>query len=69
MPLGMGRMGLGGLSLPGAPMPAAGPPGPPPTGWLEAGWNVVEPGYFATLQIPVISGRDFTADDDRAGRP
>ena len=68
VPLGMGRMGLGGLSLPGAPMPAAGPPGPPPPGWFKADWNVVEPGYFATMKMPVVGGRDFSAAD-RSGSP
>jgi predicted permease len=28
--------------------------------------NIVEPGYFATLRIPLLAGRDFSADD-RAG--
>ena len=68
MPLGMSRMGLGGLSLPGAPIPAAGPPGPPPPGWLNADWNVVEPDYFKTMKMPLVSGRDFTAGD-RRGAP
>jgi predicted permease len=68
MPLGMGRMGLGGLSLPGAPMPAAGRRGPPPPGWLNADWNVVEPDYFKTMKMPLVSGRDFTAAD-RRGAP
>jgi putative ABC transport system permease protein len=68
MPLGMNRMGLGGLSLPGAPAPVAGPAGPPPAGWLAADWNVVEPDYFKTMNIPLVSGRDFTAAD-RRGAP
>jgi predicted permease len=68
MPLGMSRMGLGGLSLPGAPIPAPGPPGPPPPGWLNADWNVVEPDYFKTMKMPLVSGRDFTAGD-RRGAP
>lgn len=67
MPLGMGRMGLGGLSLPGAPMPTE-RGGPPPPGWLKADWNVVEPDYFKTMKIPLLSGRDFTAVD-RRGTP
>ena len=32
-------------------------------------WNVVEPGYFGTLRIPVLSGRDFTAGDRRGAEP
>jgi putative ABC transport system permease protein len=67
MPLGMGRMGLGGLSLPGAPLPAE-RRGPPPPGWLKADWNVVEPEYFKTMRVQLVSGRDFTAAD-RRGAP
>jgi len=35
---------------------------------LSPGWNIVDTGYFATLRIPVVQGRDFTADD-RVGAP
>jgi predicted permease len=31
-------------------------------------YNVVGPGYFHTLEIPMVAGRDFT-DQDRAGAP
>jgi predicted permease len=68
MPLGMGRMSFGGLSLPGAAMPVAGKPGPPPPGWLDADWDIVEPDYFKTLKMALVSGRDFTAAD-RRGAP
>jgi predicted permease len=49
----------GGLIVPGVQ---------PPRGrsFFAATWNVVEPGYFATLRIPFVMGRDFSADD-RAG--
>ncbi len=30
--------------------------------------NVVSPGYFKTLQIPILAGRDFD-DRDRKGAP
>ena len=40
---------------PGAPLP-------------EALYRQADPGYFAAMQIPLLSGRVFTSDD-RAGRP
>ncbi|AMY12018.1 Macrolide export ATP-binding/permease protein MacB [Luteitalea pratensis] len=41
------------------------------TGSQEAfapAWNIVESGYFSTLRIPLIEGRDFTSNDT-AGAP
>jgi len=37
----------------------------PPNGDRTFGvdWNVVEPRYFATMRIPIVSGRDFAAVD------
>ncbi len=35
-------------------------------GDFEADWNIVDTGYFATLRMPIVAGRDFT-DNDREG--
>ena len=41
----------------------------PPSGLLIAGWRSVTPGFFSTLGIPLVAGRDFTnADDEKAPR-
>jgi hypothetical protein len=42
----------------------------PPNGqrFFSVDWNIVEPGYFATLRIPMVGGRDFNAAD-RDGTP
>jgi predicted permease len=57
VPGGFEGLGLA-LSVPGAP--------PAEEDSFEPDGNIVEPGYFATLRIPLIAGRDFT-DTDRAG--
>ena len=41
---------------------------PLPTDWHPADWQVVSPGYFATMGIPLLQGRDFAATD-RRGAP
>jgi predicted permease len=56
--------GLGfGLSLPGA-APAPGQQ----TSDIAGSGNIVEPGYFAAMRIPLLAGRDFS-DQDAAGTP
>ena len=56
---GPGTMVMGGLSVPGV-LPPQGLP------YFFPNWNVVDSGYFTTLRIPLIAGRDFS-DADRAG--
>jgi predicted permease len=56
LPLDGGRMGLGGLRVPGVQPP-------PGTDHFSADWNVVEPGLFETLRLPLLRGRDFAASD------
>ena len=54
-------MGLGGVRVEGREPPAG------RDGWRED-WNIVSPGYFETLGIPIVRGRAFT-EADRAGSP
>lgn len=60
LPLGGDALGLGGLQVPGKT-----PQGQP---FLDADWNVVEPGWFETLRMPLVRGRDFNTED-RDGKP
>ncbi|CAN5711960.1 ABC transporter permease [soil metagenome] len=61
LPLDGGRMGLGGFSISGVPLPEG-------RQSLDADWNVVEPGFFKTLGMPLLRGRDF-AESDTTGSP
>ncbi len=60
LPLDGGRMGLGGIKAPGRT--------PPRGQYFQADWNIVEPGVFRTLKLPLVRGRDFT-DADTATAP
>jgi predicted permease len=55
VPLSGSGLGLGGLRLPGQPRT--------PETTIRADWNVITPGYFDTLQIPIRRGRTFTEAD------
>jgi putative ABC transport system permease protein len=50
-----------GLTVPGVTPPNGQP-------FFMASWTTVEPGYFATLRIPLVAGRDFS-HADHAGEP
>jgi predicted permease len=54
LPGGFERLGLGAFGVSG---------GQPPT---SVDGNIIEPGYFATMRIPIAAGRDFT-ESDRSG--
>jgi predicted permease len=62
LPLNAGRMGFGSVRAPGVQPP-------PGRNAFPADWNVVEPGFFDTLKMPLLRGRDFTADDTAASLP
>ncbi|HYL72714.1 MAG TPA: ABC transporter permease [Bryobacteraceae bacterium] len=44
-------------------------PAPPPGQQPTATYRVVQPGYFATMKIPILRGRDFTTHDSADGAP
>jgi hypothetical protein len=45
------------------PMEVPGVSPPDGRGFFAANWNVVDIGYFETLRLPIVTGRDFTAND------
>jgi putative ABC transport system permease protein len=52
-----------------APFAVEGMPPPIPGQEPSAGFQVVTPGYFHAMGIPLLAGRDFRAGDTRAGVP
>jgi predicted permease len=52
----------GGLIVPGV-QPSNG------LAFFAASWLTVEPGFFATLRVPIVAGRDFTDYDRASGQP
>jgi len=61
IPLQGGGLSLGTLRVPGRV-------GPNGSEEIDADWDVVSPDYFATLQMRIVRGRAFTAQD-RTGAP
>lgn len=58
VPLGGDGLGLGALRRPGGA----------PAGEGDTDWNVVTPEFFETINLPLIRGRNFSAED-RANAP
>ena len=61
MPLGDRGIGLGGLAVPGVELRNG-------RRFFDVDWNVITPGYFATMKMALVTGRDFS-DADREGTP
>ncbi len=61
LPGGFERIGLGGLGAPGVTVGSE--------RFSSADWNIVEPGYFATIRMPLIAGRDFNEQDRKGTLP
>jgi predicted permease len=61
IPLQGGSLGLGRIRVAGYVNPMG-------EDILRADWNVVSPGYFETLRMPIVDGRAFAATD-RDGAP
>ena len=62
LPLDGGNMGFGTLSVPGAP-------GADRDGQIDADWNLVSPGFFRTLDMQLVRGRDFDRRDTQGTPP
>ena len=50
---------------PSLPFSIAGRPVEPPEKRPIARYRAISPGYFSTMGIPILKGRDFTGDDNR----
>jgi hypothetical protein len=61
-PPGRGRMILGRLTATGVTLPDD-------RSAYDTDWHTVQPGYFATLGIPLVAGRDFSDVDLAGGEP
>jgi predicted permease len=58
---GPGAMSLGGITVPGVT--------PPRGEYFFANTTIVYTGYFSTIGVPLMAGRDFAANDQAAAGP
>ncbi|MBZ5583521.1 MAG: ABC transporter permease [Acidobacteriia bacterium] len=63
LPAGGGGFYLGRVFL------REGQPEPPVSADARAAWSVVQPGYFQTMGIPMLRGREFSARDIKGAVP
>jgi len=61
-------LGGGGFMLFRAHLPE-GRPEPPDGNEVIGNWDMVYPGYFAAMRLPMIAGRGFTSDDNEDALP
>ncbi len=61
-----GRMPVG-LSIQVTSFRPEGAPEPPDGKWPEYDYTRIDPGYFETMGVPIVRGRNFTAEDGRSG--
>jgi putative ABC transport system permease protein len=61
-------LGGGGFILFRAHLPE-GRPEPPDGEEVRGNWDVIHPGYFATMGLPLVAGRAFTEADDEGSVP
>ncbi len=62
IPLGVGNYTTSPVGAPGKSLL-------PPDASVRIDWRVVSPGYFQTVRIPILRGRDFTDSDIESGPP
>ena len=59
---GPGSMSFGGVTVPGVAPPNGAP-------FFSLNWTMIESGYFSTLRIPLVAGRDFGPGDREGTEP